>query len=236
MQKQYRTSNVLGYYVFLAVFVAGCTTMATPVMAATQKLASATTSCVTAATIHLHEAAMVQLNKDIAPYAENKEMQDAIKAYSSIVDISWTAMQDPYCGFGTYGAASGIHSFNKTVSQAREAFLNQAKGKKQNTVAVAAPTVAVSEPAVTTDQDEVAKIPQGLKMGVRSTVVTVLQEKLLKHFKLPLDADHVTGYFGRITKSLLIKFQYEHGIVTSDSDSWAGTVGPKTAAALNALK
>ena len=44
-----------------------------------------------------------------------------------------------------------------------------------------------------------------------------------------------TGYFGNLTKSAVLKFQLEKGIIQSANDMGAGRVGPNTRAALNLL-
>lgn len=71
-----------------------------------------------------------------------------------------------------------------------------------------------------------------LSKGKRDESVVKLQEILVQRELL----DHQpTGYFGKLTKEALIKFQIEEGLISSETASGAGTVGPKTREKLNAL-
>lgn len=208
-------------------------------------------SCVTAKTKQLHANVTALLARDIAPYANSATAQTAIKTYRMITDEAWTAMTLPYCGYGAYGNASAVKSYNKTTSRARSSFLEAiAKTKKGATIAtvvsatttsstlkVVAPPANPTVAAVTPAHAAISRtrIVPGMSIGVRSDAVMALQKLLVAHFGLPADDAHVTGYFGNTTMGLIIKFQIEKKIVDSADDDGAGTVGPRTAAALNLL-
>lgn len=72
-----------------------------------------------------------------------------------------------------------------------------------------------------------------LDLEDRGDDVAKLQNILIRNGYL---ADSMnTGYFGNQTKSAVLKFQLEKGIVSSETSSGAGRVGPKTRTALNSL-
>lgn len=71
-----------------------------------------------------------------------------------------------------------------------------------------------------------------LSKGKRDESVLKLQEMLVQRELL----DHQpTGYFGKLTKTALIQFQIEEGLIANANSAGAGTVGPKTRELLNAL-
>lgn len=78
-------------------------------------------------------------------------------------------------------------------------------------------------------------IPIGLYRGMRSSDVTLVQKRLVAHYKIPANATNVTGYFGPKTESLVKRFQLENKLISSANARDAGYIGPKTAAALNRL-
>lgn len=211
-----------------------------PVQAATTSTAVPTSSkCLTADVLSTHAANVKQMEKDIAPYADMDEYQKAVQDYRDGMDVAWSAMLDPYCGFGAYGNKSAKKSYNKTVIRTRDAFLAQVKKpalpKVQVQTKVEQPPMVAPKIATQKTKTVVGVIPKNLRRGMRSAAVTMLQKKLVAHYGLPDDAAHVTGYFGPNTEKLVIKFQFEKKIITSQKDSWAGQVGPRTAAALNSL-
>ncbi|MFZ2803630.1 MAG: peptidoglycan-binding protein [Patescibacteria group bacterium] len=222
-------------------------------------------SCVNATTNGLHASATAQYQKDIAPYASSAGAQAAIQNYKTVLDDAWTAMTLPYCGYGAYGTASAVHSYQKTVARGRAAFVAlipslkkggasvtaalssldpslQAAASAEAKAPIPAAPVKVAPATKTTTVPasapvraaSTATVPLGLTFGMSSAGVTALQTLLAKHYGLTA-AGHVTGYFGSITKGLVIKFQLEKGFISSSSDAAAGLVGPKTTAALNAL-
>ncbi len=194
-----------------------------------------TTHCVTAATKALEASAQAQLAKDIAPYASSTALVSAIAAYRQGLDTAWSALEQPYCGYGSYGSASAVHSYDKTVTRARDAFLALARKTPttQATKKIAAVTTTAKKTAVKTSAK--VTVQKNLVPGMSGAAISALQKVLAQYFGLPLDASHVTGYFGPATKKLVIKFQLVRNIIDSATSPGAGQVGPKTAAALNAL-
>lgn len=92
---------------------------------------------------------------------------------------------------------------------------------------IAAPLVSfASTPLVAHDmyQGECPSITTTLQRGSRDgndTYVTALQGFLAQYYDMPAQT-HVTGYFGALTRSLVIDFQRKHNI------SPTGIVGPQT--------
>ncbi len=71
-----------------------------------------------------------------------------------------------------------------------------------------------------------------LSKGKRDESVLKLQEILVQRELLNYQP---TGYFGNLTKTALIKFQLEEGLIATQNSVGAGSVGPKTRALLNEL-
>jgi hypothetical protein len=199
--------------------------------------------CVTAATEAMHASATTQMNKDIAAHKGEAKAADAMSAYQKDLDTAWEAMESPYCGYGAYGAASAIHSYQKSIARIRAAFLAELKGGPK----MIAPTVTVPAvqpkpitPAMPVKTAKTVKqatasslVRSGLRRGMRSSAVTALQTALAKHFGSGSGVV-ITGYFGSITEKFVTTYQLEKKIIPSKSSSAAGLVGPRTAAALNA--
>ncbi|MDD5726247.1 MAG: hypothetical protein PHC53_02430 [Patescibacteria group bacterium] len=139
---------------FLAVFLTGSLFLPQGVEAATKKAAKAlprcnkgfcvakvsitpgadekdyanpTTRCLTAEMKKRHDQVVAQMNKDIAKY---QGRDSAIKTYQKDIDILWSAMHEPYCGYGSYGMTAVKHSWDKTISHVRTEFL-EAVGANQ---------------------------------------------------------------------------------------------------------
>ncbi|MDD2785889.1 MAG: hypothetical protein PHS79_03280 [Patescibacteria group bacterium] len=228
-------------------FIALSLCLALPVIAAD----APTSKCVTATTKSQHATFVARMEKDVAPYAGNEKAQTTIKNYRDKLATAWAAMEDQYCGYGSYGAASSIKSYTKSIDRARAEFLTDTKNIAKVAATAQAAVVKKDEssdveqkPAVKTNAVAAiatsapgarAKIVKGLIRGMRSAYVTELQKLLAEHFDLPQDDSHVTGFFGPLTQSLVLKFQLEKKIVQSGKTPGAGQVGPKTAEALNNL-
>ena len=155
--------------------------------------------------------------------------------------MAWEAMQQPYCGFGAFGASAAQKSFTKTLTRARTNYLAQVK---KSTVPPVAPKAAATTPIpakvapVTTPtvkktpvSTTKVQITRTLQRGQSSAEVKALQSALVQQGFL--SQENATGYFGAITESALIDFQIKRGLVTSRTAAGAGLVGPKTRAALN---
>ncbi|MEI7512266.1 MAG: peptidoglycan-binding domain-containing protein [Candidatus Uhrbacteria bacterium] len=202
------------------------------------------TKCVTAATRASRAGYQVRLEKDITPYLQNAKAASAIKKYRDNLDIAWEAMEEPYCGFGSYGPKSAIHSYSKNVERERGTFVAAVKSLSKGAVvaatATSTPVVPPVAPVVVKKIERVVpvvvapkvSIPSGLRRGMRSEGVKALQKYLASHYKVSAD-DLVTGYFGPTTEKYLVKFQIEKEIITNASTSGAGLFGPKTARVLN---
>lgn len=219
-----------------------------------------TTKCVTATSKAKNTAAIARLEKDVAPYVKDAKSAEAIQAYRDALTVAWSALEQPYCGYGNEGAASAIKSYGKSADRARVAFLdsmkNHAAVKEVLPVAkldseltttpdgptpsmakmiAVEPTKKVQPVAVTKTTVAInTKVRAGLRRGMRAASVMDMQKCLAKHFAVAQD-DLATGFFGPKTEGLIIKFQIEKKIIKNANDPAAGLVGPKTAAALNSL-
>lgn len=214
--------------------------LATPAQAIEPKKGEIPASlCVTIETQKAHNNTLAQYEKDIAPYKDNESAQDAIKAYKDKIDIAWSAMEQPYCGYGGGNPLkSSIKSYNKAVTRARSNFSEAVKSLDKKKII--APTPAPSENKAVestpvekkSSSDTSSDLRTGLSRGQRSDAVLELQKRLADYFDLPDPSSIQTGYFGPKTEELLIKFQLEQKIITSETDPGAGLVGPKTLKAL----
>jgi len=206
-----------------------------------------TSKCVTASTKATYVNMMARMQKDILPYKELPAASAAIKTYQDNMDVAWEAMQQPYCGYGKYGSASAVHSYKKNVERTRNTFLAQVKKlvavkitttSKIATTTEVKPAVVIPEKKIVTPtaiKTTAVRLPSGLARGVKSSGVTLLQQKLADVLNLSAAETLVTGYFGPHTETLVIRFQIKNKIITDKNSPGAGLVGPKTLAALNAL-
>ncbi len=231
--------NIRSSIVIIGIAIASCS-IAPAVIAADAPV----TKCVTASTEAMHAAATAQMQKDIAAHQADAKAADAISAYRKDLETAWEAMEAPYCGYGSSGPASAIHSYQKSVARIRAAFLAELKGgPKMIAPTVAVPAVSLGASASSSKTTKTLKktkiastasslVHSGLRRGMRSSAVTVLQTALAKHFGSGSGVV-ITGYFGSITQKFVTTYQLEKGIIPSKSSPAAGLVGPRTAAALN---
>ncbi|MEO5927052.1 MAG: hypothetical protein ABIO72_00070 [Patescibacteria group bacterium] len=216
--------------------------------------AEPTTKCITATSKTKRVAAVDRLEKDVAPYAKNEKSAAAVQAYRDTLEVAWSALEQPYCGYGKEGPASAIKSFGKSADRARLAFLDSvknhapvktvlsvAKEDSEETTTPDGPTPSIDKMmktptpvAVAVKTTKAGSIKAGFRRGMRASTVSDIQTRLAKHFNVAKE-DLVTGYFGPKTESFIIKLQLEKKIIKSSADAAAGLVGPKTAAALNTL-
>jgi hypothetical protein len=205
------------------------------------------TLCVTAKTQDMHVAAEARLKKDIAPYTSSTGALAAITLYRQELDNAWSAMLQPYCGFGKYGTASAVKSYQKSIDRARSAFISADKihGGAVVTSTMVEPVIpalivsASEKPKTATTHAQLVvrkRIPRGLTIGMQSDEVAELQRRLCDHFGLKGSERRVTGFFGKITRGLVVKFQIEKKFITGGDDEAAGIIGPRTVAALNVLE
>lgn len=207
--------------------------------------------CVTAGTSATHAAVVARMEKDIAPYLTNEKATSIVQNYREAIDVSWNAMQEPYCGFGVYGIKSAVKSYTKSTERARLAFTEGVKGLAKGKIAaiVSAPKVStapaeiavekvvVPEPEVKAEvqvpKTKKYMIMRGLSRGMKSNAVSELQNFLADHFKIEDRASIVTGFFGPKTEQFVIRYQVEAGIISSRVADGAGIVGPKTASKMS---
>lgn len=83
------------------------------------------TRCLTVTIKTLHEKTVKQMTADIAKLGLGHD--DAIKYYQSDIETIWSAMFEPYCGYGSRGVAAVANGFKKSASQARGRFLTATK-------------------------------------------------------------------------------------------------------------
>lgn len=229
---------------FFTTLLLAATAFALPASAVEPKKGEVPASlCITAETQKMHAGTVATYEKDIAAYKDNAAAQAAIAAYKEKVDAAWSALEQPYCGYGSPTAiAATKKSYNKTVVRARSTFQEAVKNLGKANVAPSEPiekpapekvqmklveTAPKSEP-----RKEQGTFHSGLSRGQRSDAVLELQTRLAKHFKLADPSSIQTGYFGPKTEKLVIKFQLEQQIIDSEDDPGAGLVGPKTFKAL----
>jgi hypothetical protein len=87
--------------------------------------ASSNTFCLTAAMNALHDAVVGQMKKDIDKFGSGHDAD--VAAYKARISDAWSAMSEPYCGYGSNGVTAVRRSFQKTVDRARAAFLAATK-------------------------------------------------------------------------------------------------------------
>lgn len=244
---------------YLFVLLAGFLVAQVGTVAAAETVAPSS-RCITATTKASHTTAVATMEKDIAAYSAQPLAAAAVQAYKDGLDTAWAAMEEPYCGYGSYGAASAVKSYSKSVVRARSAFLeavkNMAKAKTATAAiatnpvpvqptpapapvpapaAVAVAPTAIAAPAPTPPKPAAAlKIVRGLSRGMRSSAVTDLQNFLVKHFALKDGALPVTGYFGPMTEQYVVKYQVEQKIIPAPGAPGSGLIGPKTVQQMNA--
>jgi len=197
-----------------------------PVYAAAIETAPPTSKCVTTKTLKLKADYEARMNKELVPHLENQALEDSVKRYREELAIAWAAMQEPYCGFGSYGSASAVKSYTKSVIRARDAFLTKLNVSKTKPAPRPAPTPTAIIKAAAPSAVSRLTIRPGLTRGMRSDLIMELQRRL----DVP-----VTGFFGPMTENAIIQFQIKHKIISNKEAPGAGMVGPKTAAALSAL-
>jgi hypothetical protein len=84
-------------------------------------------------------------------------------------------------------------------------------------------------------------LTKSMYQGVNDPEVKLLQEFLNRNGFLivaegPGSKGNETSYFGELTKQAVIKFQLGNNIISSESDPYAGFVGPNTREKINNLK
>jgi hypothetical protein len=97
-------------------------------------IANPTSRCLTAAAKKARAQDLKNLEADGKKVAELESpehpLADDYKKYQTSLEFAWGAMEEPYCGFGAFGASSSLKSYQKTVTRARAAFLDAVKKQK----------------------------------------------------------------------------------------------------------
>lgn len=83
-----------------------------------------TSRCLTKEMVALNAKAAAQMEKDIAKVTDHPA---AIEKYKSMLDIVWSAMTEPYCGYGSRGISAVKKSFIKSIDRIRAEFLADLK-------------------------------------------------------------------------------------------------------------
>lgn len=210
-----------------------------------------TSKCVTTATQTTRDKALAQMEKDIALYVKDEKAEPVIAEYKQSLQTAWAAMEDSYCGYGAYGNASAIKSFTKSITRARSTFLEKIKHPETATVSLMKQEVvqvSLADDSIKSTSTPLTKkvkilgksngseiVRSGLRKGMRSEAVKILQKRLAKHFGVA-ESDLVTGYFGPMTQKYVIMYQLEKKLISGSSSTAAGLVGPKTSSSLNSVE
>ncbi len=86
-----------------------------------RNFADPTTRCLTPTMKNLHDKAVKQMESDITKAADTHDA--AVQTYRQNIDIIWSAMSEPYCGYGSQGLTAVQNSFQKSVNRTRATFL-----------------------------------------------------------------------------------------------------------------
>lgn len=81
--------------------------------------------CLTADMKALYKNAVAKMDKDVAKLGAGHEK--AVASYKLKLDTVWSAMEEPYCGYGAYGMTAVKKSFNKSIERAESEFLAEVK-------------------------------------------------------------------------------------------------------------
>lgn len=73
----------------------------------------------------LDAEAVKQMQGDIQKFGTGHDK--AVQAYKMNLQILWSAMEQPYCGYGAYGLTAVKKSFGKSVDHVRTEFMSAVK-------------------------------------------------------------------------------------------------------------
>ncbi len=79
-----------------------------------------TSRCLTVGMKALHAATVKKMDADIAAHPGNASVA---LTYKEKIGLVWSAMEQPYCGFGSRGLAAVTHSYEKSVERIRAEYL-----------------------------------------------------------------------------------------------------------------
>lgn len=85
----------------------------------------ATTRCLTPEMKALHAKTLAQVETDVKKKGDGHT--DAVSTYKEKIDMVWSAMEQPYCGYGSRGMSAVKHSYLKSIERIRAEFLAAVK-------------------------------------------------------------------------------------------------------------
>lgn len=131
-----------GMFVPSASFAATAEKAPTPTKKATYKISisaipgadeknfdDAATRCLTKEMKALHAKTVAKMEADIT--AKGQGHETAVSTYADKIDLVWSAMEQPYCGYGSRGMEAVKHSYTKSVERIRAEFLAATKPTKK---------------------------------------------------------------------------------------------------------
>lgn len=86
-----------------------------------KEITNPTSRCLTPQVKGLHSKAIKQMETDIAKFG--LEHDGEVKLYRDNIEMIWSAMSEPYCGFGKGTVNTVVKGFEKSVARSREKFL-----------------------------------------------------------------------------------------------------------------
>ncbi len=87
-----------------------------------------TSRCLTKDMVALNNKAVKQMGANIAKAGEGHDA--AVKRYNGKLTMVWSAMAEPYCGYGSRGKAAVKKSFIKSIERAHAEFIGAVKKPK----------------------------------------------------------------------------------------------------------
>lgn len=97
--------------------------------------AQATSRCLTMDMKKLHAQTLAQAEQDAKIYGINaSSTSNRLKLYQDYrggLEVVWSAMEQPYCGYGSQGVKAVRKSYLKNVHRLRETFLQKMKVSKK---------------------------------------------------------------------------------------------------------
>jgi len=94
--------------------------------------------CDTAVMRKLHAQKVAQAIKDSEKYdvspSSTSPYVEPYKIYADGLIMLWDAMEEPYCGYGAFGASATKRSYEKNANRLRTTFLASVKKIQKNTV------------------------------------------------------------------------------------------------------
>jgi|GEM_PF-1555607 len=86
-----------------------------------KELDDSKTRCLTKEIKAMHVKTVSRMEADLTK--KGVGFEKAVGTYKEKIDIVWSAMEQPYCGFGSQGLSAVKHSYNKSVERIRAEFL-----------------------------------------------------------------------------------------------------------------